>query len=241
MGASNEPAQSTHDDDRVACEHADRCGGCPVIGLPYTEQLALKRGRVVQSVARYAALELVYTDAVAPAHPRVGYRTRAKLIVSTGGRVGLFAKGGGHQVVDIPGCRVLASVLSRVAGTLRERIASDETCTGPLCPYDPGGSGALRAVDLREVRDGETSRVLVTFVVQRERVRDLASLRAAASALMAALPEIAGVAVNFHEGDAPQILGPETLPLAGASAAPDRVGSSVHLATFGSFVQAHRG
>lgn len=59
--------------------------------------------------------------------------------------------------------------------------------------------------------------------------------------LMQAQPEVAGVAVNFHEGDAPQILGSETLPLAGVSAAPDRLGSSVHLATFGSFVQAHRG
>ena len=24
----------------VACEHAERCGGCPIIGLPYLEQLA---------------------------------------------------------------------------------------------------------------------------------------------------------------------------------------------------------
>ncbi len=108
-------------------------------------------------------------------------------------------------------------------------------------PTTPGGVGQLRAVDLREVRDDDVSRVLVTFVVQRDRVRDLAPLRDAAEALMQALPEVAGVAVNFHEGDAPQILGGETLPLAGASSAPDRLGSSVHLATFGSFVQAHRG
>jgi 23S rRNA (uracil1939-C5)-methyltransferase len=208
--------------------------------LPYSEQLALKRGRVVQSVSRYATLELIYTDAVAPAQPRVGYRTRAKLIVGAGARMGLFAKGGGHQVVDIPGCRVLSPALSRVATDLRSRIAASEASGGCLCPYDPTGSGALRAVDLREVRDDE-SRVLVTFVVQRDRVRDVSLLREAASMLMQAQPEVAGVAVNFHEGDAPQILGSETLPLAGVSAAPDRLGSSVHLATFGSFVQAHRG
>jgi 23S rRNA (uracil1939-C5)-methyltransferase len=241
MSAPSDPAQPARDDERVVCEHADRCGGCPVIGLPYAEQLALKRGRVVQSVSRYAALELVYTDAVAPAQPRVGYRTRAKLIVGAGGRVGLFAKGGGHQVVDIPGCRVLAPALARVSAWLRERIASDEAGGGALCPYDAGGAGQLRAVDLREVRDGEASRVLVTFVVQRDRVRDLAPLRETADTLMRALPEVAGVAVNFHEGDAPQILGAETLPLAGASSATDRLGASVHLATFGSFVQAHRG
>src|SRR5271156_1230234 len=80
------------DATRVACEHADRCGGCPIIALPYGEQLSLKRGRVVQSIARYPALELVYTEPVAPADPIVSYRTRAKLIVGPGAKVGLFAK-----------------------------------------------------------------------------------------------------------------------------------------------------
>jgi len=54
-------------------------------------------------------------------------------------------------------------------------------------------------------------------------------------------PEVLGVAANYHEGDAPQILGSETQLLAGAASVPDRVGISLHLATFGSFVQSHRG
>jgi 23S rRNA (uracil1939-C5)-methyltransferase len=228
-------------EERVICEHADRCAGCPIIGLPYAEQLALKRGRVVQSVARYPSLELVYTEPVAPAQPLVGYRVRAKLIVAPGGRVGLYAKGGGHQVVDIPRCRVLAPVLMRVASLLRARIAHCEKGGGPLAPYDgAGGRGCLRAVDLREIRDGEVARALVTLVVQRGTVSSLDGLRDAARELIAASPDVAGVAVNFHDGEGPQILGNETTLLAGASSAPDRVGASMHMATFGSFVQAHR-
>lgn len=243
MPAPSDPAPklAAPQEERVVCEHADRCGGCPIIGLSYAEQLALKRGRVVQSVARYAALELVYTEPVKPASPLVSYRTRAKLIVGQGGKVGLFAKGGGHQIVDIPRCRVLAPVLARVASELRARIAADEATGGALASHDPSGSGALRAVDLREVRDGETSRVLVTFVVQRGRVPSVEPLEQAARELMRDLPEIAGIAANFHDGDAPQVLGAETQLLAGEAAMPDRVGPSVHLATFGSFVQAHRG
>jgi len=229
-------------DDRVGCEHADRCGGCPVIGLSYAEQLALKRGRVVQSLSRYPALELVYTEPVVAAQPVTGYRTRAKLIVAPGAKVGLFGKGGGHQVVDIPRCRVLAPVLARVASALRARIGADEVSGGALAPFESTADrGGLRAVDLREVRDGDATRVLVTFVVQRERVSSLVPLEQAAHDLMNALPEVAGVAVNFHEGDAPQVLGAETQTLAGAGSAPDRLGASVHFATFGSFVQAHRG
>jgi 23S rRNA (uracil1939-C5)-methyltransferase len=232
---------AVHDMERVECEHADRCGGCPLIDLPYSEQLAVKRGRVVQSVVRYPSLELVYTEPTAPAHPLVAYRTRAKLIVAADGKLGLFAKGGGHQVVDIPRCRVLAPSLARVAAVVRDRIAAAEHRASALAPYERAGRGYLRAVDLREVREGEAERVLVTFVVQRDRVSSMEPLERAARDLMDAAPEVIGVACNLHEGDAPQILGAETVLLAGASSAADRVGASVHLATFGSFVQAHRG
>lgn len=243
MTAPSDPAlkAAAAPDERVVCEHADRCGGCPIIALPYPEQLAMKRGRVVQSVARYPALELVYTEPVAPAQPLVSYRTRAKLIVAPGAKIGLFAKGGGHQVVDIPRCRVLAPVLARVASVLRAAIATAEAYDGALAPYDASGRGSLRAVDLREVRDGETTRVLVSFVVQRGRLPGIEPLERAAREIMQAVPEIAGVAVNFHDGEAPQILGSETQLVAGVASATDRIGASVHLATFGSFVQAHRG
>jgi 23S rRNA (uracil1939-C5)-methyltransferase len=228
--------------ERVVCEHADRCGGCPIIALPYGEQLAMKRGRVVQSASRYATLELVYTEPVAAADPIIEYRSRAKLIVSSDGKLGLYAKGGGHQVVDIPRCRVLSPLLSEIAATLRARIASDEKTGGPLAPFDAGGAGgALRAVDLREVHTDEGARVLVTLVVQRGRIAAREPLEEAARALAAEAPSIIGVAVNFHEGESPQILGTETAVVYGVAAAPDRVGASRAHATYGSFVQAHRG
>ncbi|MBX3208250.1 MAG: RsmD family RNA methyltransferase [Labilithrix sp.] len=231
------------DTQRVSCEHADRCGGCPVIALPYGEQLGLKRGRVVQSVSRYPALELVYTEPVQPAEPISEYRTRAKLIVAPGGKLGLYAKGGGHQVVDIPRCKVVSPVVAEVAAALRARIVHDEAAGGPLAPFDPSGPGALRAVDLREVRpgDGADARVLVTLVVQRDRVADRGPVEAAARALADDDPRIAGVALNFHEGESPQILGSETAVVHGAASVPDRIGLATHEATYGSFVQAHRG
>ncbi len=218
--------------ERVECVHADRCGGCPLIELPYDAQLDRKHGRVAAALARYPSLGALAVEAVAPADPIVGYRTRAKLVAG-GGALGLFAKGGGHEVVDIPGCRVLAPPLAVTAAALRARIAADRASDGPL--------GALRAVDLREVRDDAgQSRVLVTLVVDRATAR-LEALAGAARALMAAAPRIAGVAANLHEGKGPQILGAETELLAGEARLPDRTGSSRPTATFGSFVQAHRG
>jgi 23S rRNA (uracil1939-C5)-methyltransferase len=236
----------SEDMQRVHCEHADRCGGCPVIALPYGEQLAMKRGRVVQSASRYPALELVYTEPVQPASPITEYRTRAKLIVAPGGKLGLYAKGGGHQVVDIPRCRVVSPAIAVVAALLRKRILADEQSSGALAPYDPppaGGGGALRAVDLREIRQGDDgeARVLITLVLQRDRAPDRAVLEEVAKDLAREVPCILGVALNFHEGESPQILGGETHVVYGPSSAPDRIGQATHEATYGSFVQAHRG
>lgn len=234
--------------ERVVCEHADRCGGCPIIALPYGEQLAMKRGRVVQSASRYPTLELIYTEPVAAADPIVGYRTRAKLIVSSGGKLGLYSKGGSHQVVDIPRCRVLSPVLSEVAAVLRARIQADEKTAGPLAPFEPSlasaspaPGGALRAVDLREVQSADGPRVLVTLVVQRGRAAGRDVIEDAARSLASAAPAIVGVAVSYHDGESPQILGSETSVVHGAATAEDRIGRSRHHATYGSFVQAHRG
>jgi 23S rRNA (uracil1939-C5)-methyltransferase len=224
----------------VVCEHAEPCGGCPLISLAYTEQLGQKYVRAASAVARYPALNLIRIEGILPAEPIVGYRTRAKLIVSPGGKIGLYAKGGRHEVVDIPLCRVLAGSIAGVAAKVRTMIAASELDSGSPTPFERSRLGALRAVDLREVRDDVSVRVLVTFVVERERVTSMRPLERAAKDLMRAAPEVIGVAANFHD-DSPQVLGSRTVTLAGASSAPDRVGASVHLATFGSFVQAHRG
>jgi 23S rRNA (uracil1939-C5)-methyltransferase len=225
----------------VECVHADRCGGCPILALAYTDQLSLKRGRVVNSLARYASLELLYTEAALPANPVTAYRTRAKLIVAPGGHVGLFAKGGGHQVVDIERCRVLAPMLSEVANVLREEIRKDEASGACLAPFSPNTHGALRALDLREI-DGEHKGVLVTWVLTRSRVTPAmrAQLETRAQALLSANVTILGIALNLHDGESPQVLGPETEVLAGLGFASDRIGVALQQATYGSFVQAHR-
>ena len=230
-------------DTIVRCDHADRCGGCPILALPYGEQLLVKRGRVVQSVTRYPTLELVYTEPLVPADPITSYRTRAKLIVGAGGAIGLYAKGGGHHVVDIPGCRVLSPALSAAAAFLRERIAIHEREGGPLASMSEH-KGALRAVDLRETRgatEDEAPAILLTLVLTRSRAAPIEVLEECARTLREAHPAIAGVAVSFHDGDSPQVLGSELRLLAGEDARPDHLGKSKHLATFGSFVQSHRG
>lgn len=244
----------------VECVHAEACAGCPLIEHDYAQQLAQKRARVVTAASHFPALELVYTRPVEPADPIVGYRGRAKLIVSPRGGIGLYGREGNHEVVDIPGCRVLSPALAETAALLRALVSDPPPeARALLLPFDPLGGGVLRAVDLREVKSpaatapageggaatmirdkGDRVGVLLTFVLQRDRAPARDELREAGRAVRRLVPSVVGVAVNFHDADTPQILGSETLVLDGVPSAQDRIGSTWHLATYGSFVQAHR-
>ena len=226
--------------DPVVCVHASTCGGCPPIALPYAEQLAEKHARVTRAVTVYPGLSAVRVEDVVGTEDRVSYRTRAKMRVGRGGRVGLFGAGG-HDVVDIPGCLVLAPAVARTVVAVRTQVVRDEPSQGAMAPREAGG--CLSAIDVREVRPpGETEpRVLVTFVVERTPSFRLERMREAAAELAKEVPAVLGVAVNFHEPGAPQVLGDETMLIFGKGSSEDLLGGSTHRTTFGSFVQAHRG
>jgi 23S rRNA (uracil1939-C5)-methyltransferase len=227
-------------DPGLVCEHEAACSGCPLMRLSYEAQLLRKRDRLTEALALYPRLSPIHVRDVAPADPRSHYRTRAKLVVGHDAELGLFEPGHAHTVVDIPGCIVLSPLLTRVARVVRGMLAS--AALPPLREADKGGVVAL---DLREVvapiAEESAVRALVTFVVVRGAAVPLEALRHAAEALRQDVPETIGVAVSYREPDAPQLLGPETHLLSGRSSVHDTVGDVAHSATFGSFVQAHRG
>lgn len=256
QGAAPQPNQAGMQ-QQIVCEHADRCAGCPLIDLPYPAQLAHKRGRLVEAFAQYPSLELTYVQATLPAEPISAYRTRAKLVVAprddidahSGIVIGLYASGGGHVVLDTPKCRVISPAIADVAAEVRA-IASEPDSVLARISLNLHASAAranqtlVRAIDLRETSNGDEVKVLVTWVASRDDVRTpevLDELRAVARRLRAQQPKVLGVALNLREGDSPQILGSEVLLLDGDLTAPDRIGPISHLATYGAFVQAHRG
>jgi 23S rRNA (uracil1939-C5)-methyltransferase len=212
---------------RVACPHADACGGCPAIEQSYREQLAGKRRRVDEALARHSVLEPLHVDDVAGADPIHGYRVRAKLVVGPGGELGLYAKGGEHEVVDVPECRVLAPELADVVACLRGWLSS--------------APAALRALDVRVVADAGDEGALVTLIVDADREPDEMERAALAASVRACSEHIAGLALSVQSG--PQLLGRGLRVVAGAERLRDRhaPASPWVYALPGAFVQAHRG
>lgn len=222
---------------RVECPHAERCTGCPLIGLDYAEQLEKKRAALCSALERHPALARLPVEAMVAAEPVSGYRVRAKLVVGPGGAIGLYAAMG-HEVLDLPRCRVLTPEVAAGVAALRELCRNPPAGAGELLVPRALG-GALTGVDVREARAGGV-RLLVTLIVERGWAGTDAEASAAARAIMEREPSVAGVALS-RRGPGPRLLGGAPRTIAGAGELPDEIDGVAHRATPGAFVQTHRG
>jgi 23S rRNA (uracil1939-C5)-methyltransferase len=223
----------------VDCPFAKRCPGCAWIELPPDQQLAAKQALLERALAPYGALEPRVLPAQA-AEPLAGYRTRAKLAVAPGPRLGLFARGT-HEVLDLPGCPVLAPGLAAATDALRRLLGAPPGGAEAVLAPDGEGGGRLRAVDLREVENESGPGLLLTLVL-REPAPAASALEAAASALSAALPALRSLAVRLHDGRSPSLLGGPPRVILGPAFVEDRLrpGAPAVRVAPGSFVQVHR-
>jgi len=224
----------------VSCPHAERCSGCAWITRSPAEQLAAKQALLSRALAPYATLA-VRVLPVRAAEANAGYRTRAKLAVAPGPRLGLFARAS-HDVLDLPGCPVLTPRLAAAADALRGLLAAPPPGAEAVLLPEGEGPGRLRAVDLREVQSDAGFGVLLTLVL-RAPEPDARALEAASGALVAALPGLRSLALRLHDGKAPGLLGGPPQLIHGEAWVADRLepGAPSVLVSSGSFVQAHRG
>ena len=136
---------------------AKNCGGCPLLGLDYADQLKQKEEKVRALVGRYG-----------PVHPIRGmeqpYRYRNKVIstfaTGWGGKLtsGIYAAGT-HKVLPVESCLLQDEVLDKTMQAVR---AAANACH--YQPYDEDkGTGLLRHCLLRRgVATGQVMVVLVT-------------------------------------------------------------------------------
>lgn len=105
------------------CPHFGVCGGCVLQHVDPAAQTEAK-GRLLQdTLARLGGVDPIRTTFDAPwAGEAYGYRTRARLAVSAGGRLGYRAMRS-RSVVPVDRCSILHPVLESVRAALSERLA----------------------------------------------------------------------------------------------------------------------
>lgn len=148
--------------DRVAapCPHYGECGGCTLQHQAYPAQLAFKRRRVEESLAR-AGVPVPVPPVLGMAEPW-GYRNKIDLTfgsISGRTRAGFHRRGRWREIVPAEGCLIAPRELMLAVPAV-ETWAQ----TQGLPPYDPAShQGFLRYLLLREGRaTGQRMIALVT-------------------------------------------------------------------------------
>lgn len=202
---------------RSAHPHARHCVGCPLIHVPYPQQLARKRARLIEALRAYPELSRIEVPAVIPAPQRLGYRCRVKLVVRRHGdgvALGLYLPQS-HRVMDISSCPVHPQRVNQVIQYLKSKIMQLA-----VAPYDErDDSGDLRYLDLRY--SAARREVQVTLVTRHAAFAQAGAL---ARALMQRFSFVAGVIQNINESRGNVIWGPSFRTLAGRSTLLDQIG-----------------
>ncbi|MBL8614555.1 MAG: class I SAM-dependent RNA methyltransferase [Deltaproteobacteria bacterium] len=186
------------------CRHHPACPGCPLLPLPYSEQLAHKQARLSAAFARYP--HLPPAPAVAPARHTEAYRHRLKLpldVRKDGVRIGLYDRSG-HTVLDTPDCPVLAEGLRAALPPLLGALA---------------GLRGLHSLDLRvTAAKGELQAVIAA---------DEAQLPGGfGNALRKAVPGLKSVAVSRADPDHKKVMGSRPRLIAGETSLDEQIGDT---------------
>lgn len=184
------------------------CGGCPLMEMPYAEQLKAKREKLVRLVGKYGPVRPVY----GMAQP-LRYRNKAIATFARGpkGRLttGIYAAGT-HKVLPVQSCLLQHEELDKTIAAVREAA---ERCHYE--PYDEDrGTGLLRHVLVRRgAQSGQIMVVLVTGQPVLPGAKNFAAaLRAAAQKRGV---EIATIVQNYNGRKTSAVLGSEQRVLYG--------------------------
>ena len=182
-----------------------QCGGCPLLHLPYEEQLTQKQQKARDLLERYAPVAPILGQAD-PWH----YRNKA-IATFTQGRGGLQAgiyATGTHRVLPMPeaGCLLQDEVLNR---TLKAAVDAARACRWPAYNEDRG-TGLVRHVLVR--RGVHTGQVMVVLVTAADR---LPGSRNFVAALRKAAPWVTTVVHNCNPRHTSAVLGKDVRVLYG--------------------------
>jgi 23S rRNA (uracil1939-C5)-methyltransferase len=205
--------------DAPGCPHAGPCPGCPLIDQPYARGLQFKAQRLETALGRHPELRAPALLPVQGAESVTAYRVRAKLVSDRAGHLGLFAAGT-HEVVDTPGCRILAPPVQAAAAALRA-----------LLPLEV----PLAGVDLRLSDAG----VLLCLILAGPATKE--ALDRSAERVWQGVPGLVSLAASVRPAGAVQLLGHSLRVLRGAPTARHHLGPAEpwHFASHGAFTQVH--
>lgn len=204
-----------------------KCGGCPLLALPYREQLAKKQARLQELLGGFAPVKAVQGMAE-PLH----YRNKAIASFATQrGKLvcGLYAEGT-HRVLPGADCLLQEEILNK---TLAAVLDAARACRWTAYDEDRG-TGLVRHTVLRSSGDGK---VLVTLVTPGP---DLPGSKNFCTALRKKAPWVVSIVQNINPTRSSAVLGSREKTLYGPGFVLDTLCGTQFAISSRSFYQVNR-
>ena len=204
-----------------------KCGGCPLLALPYREQLAKKQARLQELLGGFAPVKAVQGMAE-PLH----YRNKAIASFATQrGKLvcGLYAEGT-HRVLPGADCLLQEEILNK---TLAAVLDAARACRWTAYDEDRG-TGLLRHTVLRSSCSGK---VLVTLVTPGP---DLPGSKNFCTSLRKKAPWIVSIVQNINPTRSSAVLGSREKTLYGPGFVLDTLCGTQFAISSRSFYQVNR-
>ncbi len=117
IGSLSEVIEAAPERCQPSCPHYEKCGGCDLLQLSYSDQLSLKQDMLEQVLAG-AGISLPVSMVAAPR--TTNYRHRAIFHFDHDSQQIGFLRRRSHNVVSIPDCPILAPGLRRLLAEISE-------------------------------------------------------------------------------------------------------------------------